>query len=131
MKILALLLLSLPAFAQGGLSLSCPAPIKFNQPAVCTIAFTGTAAALQWTLTTSQPASLSVASLISSKSIGVGLNGLYTLSGMNATNVSGNVATVTIPPHSGTVTLNLSNAMGASSTAHIVVVTPSVTVTVQ
>lgn len=129
MKLLTLLLLSLPALAQGNLSLSCQPPSNPSKPTVCTLNLTGTAAALQWTLKTSTTVQITVASLVPSKTIGVGLNGIYILSGMNATTLSGAVATVTIPKHSGKVTIGLSNASGASSTAHIVVVTPSVSVT--
>ncbi len=58
-------------------------------------------------------------------------NGTYLLVGMDATPLNGQIATVTIPAHSGNVRLELSSALGSSATGHAVTVSPAVSVTVQ
>ncbi len=129
MKTFLLALLSLPLAAQS-LSLSCPAPQKFNQPAVCSIAFIGTASALQWNLTASPAIKLTVATNLPGKTLSSN-NQTYILIGMNAIEISGSVATVTIPAHSGTVTLTLSGVIGSTSAGQAVAVSPAASVTVQ
>ena len=126
MKFLAFLF-ALPLAAQS-LSIACPAPEKFNQSASCQINFTGGASALQWKIASS--VSLTVTSAIPGKSL-ASANGTYLLIGTNATNLSGTVATITVPPHAGTVTLTLSNVLGSSPTGHAVTVNPAASVTVQ
>ncbi len=126
---IGLFFLSLPLAAQS-LTLSCPPPAKFNQPAVCAINFTGTAVALQWKLTTSPAVSLAVTSAIAGKSLSVS-NGTYLLAGMNQTALTGKVATVTVPARGGTVTLTLSGALGSTATGHAIAVSPGVTVSLQ
>lgn len=51
--------------------------------------------------------------------------------GMNSTNLSGKVATVTVPAKSGTVTVTLLGTLGSSSSGHAVQVNPATSVTVQ
>ncbi len=128
-KILAAVTISTALSAQS-LSLSCPPPAKFNQPAVCSLNFTPTtpASSLQWKLTTS--VTPSVVSTVSGKSISTA-NGIYLLMGMNSTNLSGQVASVTIPAKSGTVTVTLLGTLGSSSSGHAVTVNPATSVTVQ
>ena len=134
MKYLIALLLGTAAFGQT-LSLSCPPPTSFNQSAVCQIVVATPAATpivgTQWTLTTAPKVTLTVTTPIASKSIGVGPAGVYVLSGVNKTAISGVIANVTIPAHSGAVTLALSGAVGTSATAHAVPLTPGISVTVQ
>lgn len=133
-KLSIILPLSLPLAAQS-LSLSCPNPSSFNQSAVCQIVVTTPAATsivgAQWTLTSTPKVTLTVTTPIASKSIGVGPTGVYVLSGVNKTAISGVIANVTVPAHSGSVTLALSGAVGTSATAHAVPITPGVSVTVQ
>ena len=127
-------LLALPLSAQT-LSLSCPAPSSFNQAAVCQAVLsvptiTPVVAAL-WTLTATPKLALTSASLVSSKSLSVGPTGIYMLSGVNKTTISGAIASITIPPHSGAVTLQLSQPQATSPTAHAVPISPGISVTVQ
>jgi len=121
---------ALPLAAQS-LSLSCPPPQKFNQPAVCTANFSGGAVSLQWVLTTTPRANITVTSLVSGKSIAAGANGLYMLIGGNANPISGAVASVTVPAHSGSVTLTLSKILGSSASGHAVQINPGVSIRVQ
>ncbi len=127
MKLL-LLLLALPLAAQT-LSISCPSPAK-NKPQICPITFTGIAASLQWKLVSSPVVNITATSTAAGKNIG-SFNGTYLLVGMNATPLAGQVATITIPAHSGNVRLVLSDTIGSSATGHAVTVSPAVTVTVQ
>jgi len=129
LRLVYLFLLSLPLAAQS-LSLSCPPPAKFNQPAVCALNFTGSASSLQWKLSSTPGVTLAVASAIPGKTISTA-NGIYLLMGMNSTNLSGKVATVTVPAKSGTVTVTLLGTLGSSSSGHAVQVNPATSVTVQ
>ena len=124
------LLLSLPLAAQS-LSLACPPPQKFNQPAVCRMNFTGGAVSLQWVLTSSPQTNITVSSLAPGKTVSAGLGGIYMLIGSNTTPVSGAVASVTIPAHSSSVVLTLSKPLGSSASGHAVQISPGVSVTVQ
>lgn len=122
-------LLAFPLAAQS-LSLSCPPPAKFNQPAVCTISATGPAS-LQFVLTSAPKVNIAISPLVGGKSVSAGANGIYMLIGMNATPLSGNVASVTVPAHSGNVVLTLSQTLGSSGSGHVVQLSPAVSVSVQ
>ena len=129
-----LFLLSLPLAAQS-LSLTCPPPTSFNQSAVCQVVLSTPAttpvSGAQWALTTNPKTTLTVASLIPSKSVGAGPTGIYLLSGANQTPISGAIASVTIPPHSGAVTIMLSQPLGTSPAGHAIPLSPGASATVQ
>lgn len=119
------------SLAAQSLSLSCPPPQKFNQSAVCPLIYSGPpVTGLQWKFATSPNVSLQVASSAPGKSLATA-NGIYMLLGMNATAITGTVAKVTIPAHSGAITLTLTNPLGVGPTAHAVPISPGVSVTVQ
>ncbi len=134
MKFIAFLL-SLPLAAQS-LSLSCPSPKNFNQPAVCQLSFTPgslpnqQASSLQWKFVIAPPITLAVASAVPGKSIATA-NGIYLMMGPNAVNLSGTVANITVPARSGPTTITLSGTLGSSSSGHAVTVNPAASVTVQ
>ncbi len=119
-------LFSLPLAAQS-LSISCP-PAK-NKPQVCPIVFTGGASSLQWKMVASPAVNLTASSAVLGKSL-VSNAGTYLLAGMNSVTITGQVALITIPAHSGNVTLLLQNVIGCDAKGHQVQVSPAVTVTV-
>lgn len=126
-KFIIPLLLSLPLAAQSPLLLVCPQP-PHNNPAVCTLSLAGPVSA-QWNITTSPTVSgITAKSLLTGKSLGLGTNGLMMLFGVNATPLSGNIASVTIPKHSGTLVVKLSNIVASDAGGHAVAVPPAVSV---
>ncbi len=129
LKLFLLCTFAVGALAQS-LSISCPT--AKNKPQTCPIALVPgpvPVASAQWKLITSPVVTLTFAATSPGKSLSA-FNGTYLLVGINATPLTGEIAVVTIPAHSGNVRLTLSGAIGSSAAGHAVPVSPAVSVTV-